>query len=59
MLTANHGTDHEDPMEELEKGLKELKSFATHRKSNSINKPDPTELPETKPPTKEHTWADP
>ena len=55
MLTANHGTDHEDPMEELEKGLKELKSFATHRKSNSINKPDPTELLETKPSTKEYT----
>jgi hypothetical protein len=25
------------PMEELEKGLKELKGFATHRKINNIN----------------------
>jgi hypothetical protein len=27
-------------MEDLEKGLKELKGFATHRKSNNINQPD-------------------
>jgi hypothetical protein len=35
-------------MKELEKGLKELKGFATHRKNN-INQPDtpPPELPET------------
>jgi hypothetical protein len=26
-------------MEELEKGLKELKGFATHRKNNNINQP--------------------
>jgi hypothetical protein len=31
-------------MEELEKGLKELKGFATHRKNNNINQPDPPEL---------------
>jgi hypothetical protein len=36
-------------MEELEKGLKELKGFATHQ----------LELPGTKPPTKEYTWRDP
>jgi hypothetical protein len=29
-------------MKELEKGLKELKGFATHRKNNSINQPDPS-----------------
>jgi hypothetical protein len=29
-------------MEELEKGLKELKGFTTHRKNNSINMPTPT-----------------
>jgi hypothetical protein len=29
-------------MEELEKGLKELKGFATHKKNNNINQPDPT-----------------
>jgi hypothetical protein len=28
MLAANHWTEQEDPMEELEKGLKELKRFA-------------------------------
>jgi hypothetical protein len=46
-------------MEELEKGLKELKGFATHRKNNNINLPEPPELPETKSPTKECTWRDP
>jgi hypothetical protein len=30
-----------------------------HRKNNNINQPDPPELPETKPPTKEYTWRDP
>jgi hypothetical protein len=45
-------------MEELEKGLKELKGFALHRKNN-INQPEPPELPGTKPPTKEYTWSDP
>jgi hypothetical protein len=39
-------------VEELEKGLKELKGFATHRKNN-INQPDLPELPGTKLPTKE------
>ena len=29
------------PMDELEKGLKELKGFGTHRKTSNINKPDP------------------
>ena len=29
MLTANHWTEQGTPMEELEKGLKELKGFAT------------------------------
>ena len=47
------------PMDELEKGLKELKGFADHRKNNNINQPDLPELPGTKPPTKEHTWMDP
>ena len=47
------------PIEELEKGLKELVGFATHMKNNSINQPDPPELPGTKPPTKEHTQRDP
>jgi hypothetical protein len=42
-------------MEELEKVLKELKEFATHRKNNNINQP---ELPGSKLPTKESTWRD-
>jgi hypothetical protein len=28
------------PREELEKGLTELKGFATHMKNNNINQPD-------------------
>jgi hypothetical protein len=47
------------PMEELEKEPKGRKGFATHRKNNNINQPDPPELPGTKPPTKEYTWRDP
>jgi hypothetical protein len=31
-------------MEELEKGLKELKGFTIHRKNNNINKLDPPDL---------------
>jgi hypothetical protein len=50
------------PVEELEKGLKELKGFATLRKNNNINQPDPHPIPEllgNKPPTTECTWRDP
>jgi hypothetical protein len=43
-------------MEELEKGLKELKRFATHEKKNNINQPESPGLPGTKPPSKEYTW---
>jgi hypothetical protein len=39
----------------LDKGLKELYWFATHKKKNKINQPDPQELPGTKPPSKEYT----
>ena len=45
------------PMEELEKGLKELKSLQPHRKNNNINQPDSPELPGTKPSTKEGPTA--
>ena len=47
------------PMEELGEGLKGLKGFATHRKNNNINTPDPSELPGTKLPTKEYTLEGP
>jgi hypothetical protein len=42
------------PIEELEKGLKELRGLRTHRKNKNINQPDlpPLELPGTEPPTK-------
>jgi hypothetical protein len=43
------------PIEDLEKGLKEQKGFATHRKNNNTNQPDPTELPGTKSSTLEYT----
>jgi hypothetical protein len=43
-------------MEELEKELKELKEFATHKKNSNMNQP---ELPGTKPPAKKYTWRDP
>ena len=43
-------------MEELGEGLKELKGWQPHRKTNSVNW-DPGELPGTKLPTKEHTQA--
>jgi hypothetical protein len=35
----------ESPIEELEKGLKELKGFATHRKNNNTNQPAPPTAP--------------
>jgi len=37
-----------------------LRSLQPHRKNNNINQPDPfpTELPGTKPPTKEYTWRE-
>ena len=41
------------PMEELEKGLKELKGLTSNQTPLS------PELPGTKPPTKEYTWRDP
>ena len=46
-------------MEELEKGLKELKEFATNpmeEQQYQPIRPPPPELPGTKPPTKEYTW---
>ena len=39
-LQPTIGLRNEFPMEELEKGLKELKGFATHRKNNNVGQPD-------------------
>lgn len=47
------------PMEELKKGLKELKEFGTPQEEKYINNPDTQELPETKPTTREYTWRAP
>jgi hypothetical protein len=46
-------------VEELEKGLKELRGFEAPWRSNSVSKPDPLDLPGTGPPTNEYTWSDP
>jgi hypothetical protein len=46
-------------VKDLEKGLKELKGFATPRKNNNINQPEPPELPGIKALTKEFTWRNP
>ena len=47
-------------MEELEKGLKELKGFATPEGEQQYQPTRHTpELPGTKPPTKEYIWSDP
>ena len=45
-------------MEGLEKGLKELKEFAIHRKNN-MNQSVPPEFPGSKLLTKGDTWRDP
>jgi len=47
---------HWSPLEELEKGLKELKGFATPYKNNNANQP---KLPGTKTLPKDYTWTDP
>ena len=57
-MQPNIGLITGSPMEELEKGLKELKEFASPRKNKNINQPDTPEFPGTKPPTKEYTWGD-
>ena len=50
------GLSTRSPIEESEKGLKELKRFATYRKNNNINQPDALGLPGTKSSTKEYIW---
>jgi hypothetical protein len=46
-------------MEELEKGLKELKGFATSCEEQQHQTNRPPELPWTKTPTKEYTRREP
>jgi hypothetical protein len=45
-------------MKELEKGPKELKGFAAPKEEQQYEPPNISELPGTKPPTKEYTWRD-
>ena len=53
---ATIGLSTWSPIEELEKGLKELKGLQPQWKDNNINQPKPPELPGTKPSTKKYTW---
>jgi hypothetical protein len=46
-------------MEELEKGLKELKGFAAQYEEQQYQSTRPPELPRTKPPNKKYTSRDP
>ena len=46
-------------MEELEKGVKELRCSHTYVGSNGVNWPDSLKLLGTGPLTKEYTWRDP
>jgi hypothetical protein len=46
-------------MEELEKGLKELRRFAAPWREQHCQQDRSLELPGTGPPTKEYTWRDP
>jgi hypothetical protein len=45
-------------MEEVEKGLKELKGFMTPQEEQQYQPTRSPELPGTKLPTKEYTWRD-
>ena len=56
-LQPTVGLSNGSQMEELEKGLKEVKGFAT-LSERQYQQPDSPELPGTKPPTKEYTWRD-
>ena len=49
------------PMEEVEKGPKDLKGFAAPQEEQQYEPTStpPPELPGTKPPTKEYTWRNP
>jgi hypothetical protein len=62
MLAANHWMEHEVPMEELDKGLKELRGFSAPWVEQQCQLARPTtprpELPGTGLPTKEYTWQD-
>jgi hypothetical protein len=58
ILTANHWTEDRDPYESVRVSIEgvEEDSNPIGRATVSTNQ-DPWKLPETKPPTKEHTWT--
>ena len=53
MLPANHWTEHRVPNGGVRERTEGAEGVCNHRKNNSINQPDPPELPGTKPPIKE------
>jgi hypothetical protein len=48
--------DRERQRERDRERQRERQRERIYRKNNNINQPDPSELPGTKPPTKEYTW---
>jgi hypothetical protein len=60
ILAANHWDFGRDPYRRVGEGLEELKGMATPQEDQQCQLTwTPWELPETKPPTKGHTWAGP
>jgi hypothetical protein len=58
ILTANHRTELGDPYGRVRGRIEETEGDGNPiGRSRVSTNPDPSELPETKPPTKEHTWA--
>jgi hypothetical protein len=57
--TINNCQALAEPMEDLEKDLKELRVFAALWGSNRENRLDSPELLVTEPPNKEYPWRDP
>lgn len=59
-VADSYRTEDRIPMEELGEWLKELKEIVTPTGRTTVStNSDPSEVPETKTPTKEYTWAGP
>ena len=60
MLTAKHWTEHGVPDGGAGEGTEGAEVVCSPiRGGNSVNWPDPLELPGTGPPNKEYTWSGP
>jgi hypothetical protein len=60
ILKVNHWTDVRDPYERVRAKIEiAIEDGNPIGKSRVSIYPDPYELPETKPPTEEYTWAGP